>query len=560
LRLINDLLVYSLVFSFLALSFGPMAMADYEGFPSVDSWLVPWESDVTCLTMQGPSNRFSPNIHYVNDDDNYAIDFSGCSKHDSSSGATTSLSSFSKDGHTGEMQLPKLYSPTNGYVEKWCDKYGQRDTCRDPNNSCHVSDDEQACSSGGYGNHLKIKTSSGRFLVMAHFYNLDPGLVSRLKAGNRFIRAGAFLGYMGNSGYVESKNGGTGLHLHFEVDINANTLEVFRTKNKEKNNEKIWGSVTSCEDIVARSKASNQRPASGLSCLNKMGTPFVYMKEGSFTFGATKDVKTLSSLDVVASRIYIDKPFLIGKFEATLWDWLAAVGNIFMPETPIEAFVPMYESDDRKEYSELSEEEQNAYRENHNKFYNSLKFPLVNITFREVGFLISRINANYDYQDLFALPTEKQWEYACKEERSPETIYSKDNIGRLKLLEWTPLNSDGHYHEVGVLTANVWGLHDMLGNVMEWTQLEGTTYLMKSPVKIDNLTIARPLSGQSSKSGSSEVMDRAQMEILKGRSFFVPVTLGTQDYLSTFRCSYRSKGVSSMRLPTIGFRLVMNPY
>jgi formylglycine-generating enzyme required for sulfatase activity len=67
----------------------------------------------------------------------------------------------------------------------------------------------------------------------------------------------------------------------------------------------------------------------------------------------------------------------------------------------------------------------------------------------------------------FALPTEAQWEYACRAGTS--TIYSWGNSIKLSLGNFT---SAGFKHtvEVGSYPPNPWGLHDMHGNVREWCQ------------------------------------------------------------------------------------------
>ncbi len=63
----------------------------------------------------------------------------------------------------------------------------------------------------------------------------------------------------------------------------------------------------------------------------------------------------------------------------------------------------------------------------------------------------------------FALPTEAQWEYACRAgEHGP---YSG---GRLEEVGWYEENSAEQTHEVGQKKPNAWGLHDMHGNVCEW--------------------------------------------------------------------------------------------
>lgn len=62
----------------------------------------------------------------------------------------------------------------------------------------------------------------------------------------------------------------------------------------------------------------------------------------------------------------------------------------------------------------------------------------------------------------FRLPTEAEWEYACK----ADTIGIR--YGQLELIAWYKDNSDSKTHNVGQKLPNAWGLYDMLGNVWEW--------------------------------------------------------------------------------------------
>ena len=69
------------------------------------------------------------------------------------------------------------------------------------------------------------------------------------------------------------------------------------------------------------------------------------------------------------------------------------------------------------------------------------------------------------------LPTEAEWEFACRCGRSGTWCFGDDESG-LENHAWFAANSGNHMHPVGQLEANAWGLFDMYGNESEWCRID----------------------------------------------------------------------------------------
>jgi formylglycine-generating enzyme required for sulfatase activity len=93
--------------------------------------------------------------------------------------------------------------------------------------------------------------------------------------------------------------------------------------------------------------------------------------------------------------------------------------------------------------------------------------PVEQVSWDDCQELIRRLDAGG--KGRFRLPTEAEWEYACRAGETGTFCFGDDEA-RLGEYAWYSANSGGETQPVGLKEPNAWGLHDMHGNVWEWCQ------------------------------------------------------------------------------------------
>jgi formylglycine-generating enzyme required for sulfatase activity/serine/threonine protein kinase len=159
-----------------------------------------------------------------------------------------------------------------------------------------------------------------------------------------------------------------------------------------------------------------------------LGLTLMPIPAGSFVMGHESG----DTNERPVTRVTLTKPFWLGRTEVTQREW-----QVLMGET------------DRSYFKDASLPVQNVTWEEAMEFCRKLT---------EIERRADRLPAGYGY----TLPTEAEWEYACR--AGTTTEFS----GQIVEMAWHAGNSGNTPHPVATLAANAWGLHDLHGNVWEW--------------------------------------------------------------------------------------------
>ena len=178
---------------------------------------------------------------------------------------------------------------------------------------------------------------------------------------------------------------------------------------------------------------------------------WVWIEPGEFVMGSP-DAESGRETDEPLHQIELSNGFFLGKYVIPRGHWQEVMGT-----------------DPWKGDGEISESE---------------TLPAVSISWDDVQSFIQRLNDS-DSEFVYRLPTEAEWEYACRAGTRSMWSFGEDRhvLGDYAwYMESEETAGNQSACEVGTRLANPWGLHDMHGNVWEWCQdVYDHDYYLNSP-------------------------------------------------------------------------------
>jgi formylglycine-generating enzyme required for sulfatase activity len=220
-------------------------------------------------------------------------------------------------------------------------------------------------------------------------------------------------------------------------------------------------------DATAKSEAE-MKPYTELVEHSDGKIDMVPIKGGKFLMGSPKSEPGRKEDEGPQHEVQVD-PFWMAKCEVT-WDayevWMADL-DIFKREV---TGVAANERDKAADKYQLTQP---------TKPYTDMSFgmgkrgfPAICMTQHSARIFCKWLSAKTGRY--YRLPTEAEWEYACRAGTTTAWSFG-DDPEQLGDYAWYTDNSEEKYKKIGLKKPNPWGLHDMHGNVAEWVLDQHTT-------------------------------------------------------------------------------------
>jgi formylglycine-generating enzyme required for sulfatase activity len=204
--------------------------------------------------------------------------------------------------------------------------------------------------------------------------------------------------------------------------------------------------------------------ASANRMTNSLGMALVLVPSGSFTMGSLGQNPGAPADEFPAHTVRISHPFYLGEEEVTVGQFRAFVNATgYRTEAEASGKGGACFHFDRKEVIRDPSFTWRAPRPDGLPAANDE--PVTQVTWNDAVAFCQWLSGQE--KRTYRLPTEAEWEYACRAGESGRWSVG-DDPAALDAYAWTYANSGGKTHPVGGKRPNRFGLRDMHGNVSEW--------------------------------------------------------------------------------------------